>query len=287
MHAVLRSLHVYPVKSLRGITLDTATLTPLGLEHDRAWLLVDAKGRFMSQRQYPDMARIGTRITRDSLELATVGQAPLNVSLETPNGNRLHTRVWDDYCEVLDEGDDVSQWFAAALRMNPGPRLVRMAPGFKRSLKRPEREGEGTTTCFADTAPLLVTNLASLERLNEVLVARGLEPVPMDRFRANLVVEGLTAFSEHGVECLEGPDYRLGLRYPRERCVMTTMDQSTGTRDPTGQPFALLQEINPMPDNTQDPAFGELAVVESGAGQTLATGHLMRVRTRDSAVDSS
>lgn len=282
MRAVLRSLHVYPVKSLRGIELKAAALTPLGLEHDRAWLLVDARGRFMSQREYAGMARIATRLTGDGLELSADGQAPLHVAFAAPEGRRFNTRVWDDECLVLDEGDEAARWFAGALGVDFDPRLVRMAPGFKRALKRPERYGKDTTTHFADTAPLLVANLASLEALNSALEERGHEPVPMDRFRANLVVEGLEAFAEHEVQSLEGEDFRLGLRYPRERCVITTMDQSTGARDPSGQPFARLREINPMPDNPRGPAFGELAVVEYGAGAILRVGALLETRPKTS-----
>jgi uncharacterized protein YcbX len=281
MHAVLRSLHVYPVKSLRGIDLDSARLTPLGLEYDRAWLLVDARGHFMSQRQYAGMARIGTRLSEHGLELSIVGQSPLYVPFATPEGRRFSTRVWDDECLVLDEGDEAARWFAGALKLDAAPRLVRMAPEFKRGMKRPERYGEETTVHFADTAPLLIANLASLRALNVALEERGHAPVPMDRFRANLVVEGLEAFSEHAVQTLEGENYRLGLRYPRERCVMTTMDQSTGARDPSGQPFALLREINPMPENPKGPAFGELAVVEAGEGTFLRAGDRLAVGFRE------
>ena len=77
----------------------------------------------------------------------------------------------------------------------------------------------------------------------------------MNRFRANIVVEGLNAFEEHTITSLEGPGYRLGIRYPRERCVMTTMDQFTGVKHPRGEPFATLRRINPMPDNPKGPAF--------------------------------
>lgn len=282
MHVVLRSLHVYPVKSLRGIDLSVARLTRRGLEHDRAWLLVDAGGLFMSQRGCPAMARIGTSITDRELVLSAKGQAPLAVPLSVPDGRRLPARVWEDDCEVLDEGDEVSSWFASALGLEDAPRLVRMAPDFDRELKRPDRYGENTTTYFADTAPLLVANVASLDALNRVLLEKGHDGVPMDRFRANLVVEGLEAFEEHQVSTLEGNGVRLGLRYPRERCVMTTMDQATGERDAAGEPFATLKRINPMSDAPRSgvgrgPAFGELAVIEAGHGGRLKTGAILEV----------
>lgn len=272
MHAVLRSLHVYPVKSLRGISLDAVTLTGLGLEHDRAWLLVDGQGLFMSQRRYPAMATIATRLEADRLVLSAQDQSPLEIPFAAHGGRRFETRVWDDECHVLDEGDNAARWFASALKLDTPPRLVRMAPDFRRQLKRPERYGSDTSTQFADTAPLLVVNLASLHALNEALGARGETPVPMDRFRANLVMEGPGPFEEHRYASLNGKTCRIGLRYPRERCVITTMDQATGHRDTAGEPFQTLRDINPMPDNPRGPAFGELGVVETGSGSQLRCG---------------
>lgn len=274
MPIVIRSLHVYPVKSLRGIDLRQATLTLRGLAQDRAWLIVDKADRFLTQRRLPAMARIATALTDGGLRLEAKGQAPLDIPFAPPDGVRRSTAVWDDPCEVVDEGDAAARWLAQALGEEHGPRLVRMAPDYRRPQPRPDRYGAGTTVQFADTAPLLVTNLASLAVLNEALARDGHPPAPMDRFRANAVVDGLEAFEEHRLTALTGPGYRWGLRYPRERCVVITMDQATGERAPSGEPFATLKRLNPMPGKS-GPAFGELAVVEAGDGATVSVGDVL------------
>ncbi len=276
----VHSLHVYPVKSLRGIDLDSAELTATGLRHDRAWLAIDDQHRFLSQRRLPAMARVTTALDTDALELGAKGLPPCRVSFDRDPGPTLRTEVWGDVCEVTDEGDAVAAWLKRALGTAFMPRLVRMAPAYDRPQKRPERYGSGTHTFFADTAPFLVAGVGSLDRLNRSLREDGHHAVPMDRFRANVVVDGLAPFGEHGLESLHGPGYRLGLRYPRERCVMTTMDQATGEKDPAGEPFNTLRRINPMPDNPRGPAFGELAVLEAGAGLTIRVGDPLESRSR-------
>jgi uncharacterized protein YcbX len=279
MPVVIQSLHVYPVKSLRGITLDRASLTPLGLAHDRAWLVLDGDDRFLSQRRVPAMATVTTSLSDQGLRLEAAGLPSLDVPLTPPDGPRRSTTVWDDPCEVVDEGDEAARWLAAVLGKAFSPRLVRMAPGYRRPQPRPDRYGADTAVQFADTAPLLVTSTASLEALNDHLARGGHDPVPMDRFRANVVVTGLDAFEEHGIEALEGPSYRLGLRYPRERCVMVTMDQATGARDPSSEPFRTLRRLNPMPGKP-GPAFGQLAIVEAGDGATVVVGDQLTARSR-------
>lgn len=278
MTLTVRSLHCYPVKSFRGIDGDHFELTDLGIAHDRAWLAIDGRGRFLSQRHLPAMACITTHLDGDVLVLERQGEPPCPVTRAA--GETRITEVWGDRCEVEDAGDHVARWLANALGREDDVRLVRMAPGFRRGQKRPDRYGEDTTTQFADTAPYLVANQASLERLNEALVARDESPVPMDRFRANIVIEGIDAFEEHAIASLEGPGYRLGLRYPRERCVITTMDQRTGEKHPRGEPFETLRGLNPMPDNPRGPAFAELAVLESGDGTRIRIGDELRATRR-------
>ncbi len=280
MSVQIHSLHVYPVKSFRGIDLDSAELTATGLRHDRAWLVIDEQRRFLSQRRLPAMARVATSLHRDALELGCDGLPACRVPFQRGPGPTLRTEVWGDPCDVIDEGDGAAAWLKQALETTFTPRLVRMAPAYDRPQKRPERYGSGTHTFFADTAPFLVAAVSSLERLNQSLRDGGQDVVPMDRFRANVVISGLEAFAEHGLQALEGPGYRLGLRYPRERCVMTTMDQATGERDPAGEPFNTLRRINPMPDNPKGPAFGELAVLEQGAGVTIRAGDSLEIHSR-------
>ncbi len=277
MNACIERLHVYPVKSLRGYETECAELTPTGLRWDRQWLVIDGRGRFLSQRAVPAMARIRTSVTPSALVLERDGLPACEIALELQDGVGFTTEIWGDRCEVVDQGDAAAGWLARALGEGHAPRLVRMAPGYDRPQKRPDRYGQATTTFFADTAPFLVVSTGSLAALNRALADDGLTPVPMNRFRGNIVVEGLEAFAEQSAKTLTGPAYRLGLRYPRERCVVTTIDQQTGQKDPGDAPFATLRRINPMPDNPMGPAFGMLSVLESAPGVMTRVGDAVRL----------
>jgi uncharacterized protein YcbX len=147
-----------------------------------------------------------------------------------------------------------------------------MKPGFQRPQNRPELLGENTTTFFADAAPYLVANEASLDALNQSLVAGGHQAVPMNRFRPNIIIRGLEAFAEHRLSRLDGEGFRLGFCHPCERCVVTTIDQETAEKHPGRQPFKTLRDINPMPAKKPAPAFGHNAILSQGEQTTLNTG---------------
>lgn len=276
MKISVKSLHVYPVKSLRGINLQSATLLETGLQWDRHWLLVDAQERFLSQRRLPAMAGVTTLIGANGLVLRHDEQPDVHVPFDGVPGRAIVTEVWGDRCEVVDQGDEVAAWMSAVLGKNHAPRLVRMANGYQRPQAHPERYGVHNHTLFADSAPFLVANSASLVSLNQTLVADGLQPVTMDRFRPNIVIDGLDPFSEHQLASLKGPGYELEIRYPRERCVITTMDQQTGKADPSGEPFRTLRRINPMPGDAGGPAFAELAVLGKASNKRIRVGDALK-----------
>lgn len=270
--ARITGLFIHPVKSMRALAVDEARLTPTGLAGDRHWMVVGDDGRFVTQRECPGLATIDARLEEGRLVLAAAGQGEIGVPRGGEGGARVRTEVWGDACEALSEGREVGAWLTAALASRRPLRLVRMAPGYRRPQRHPDRFGADTTTVFADSAPLLIASEASLEALNRELRARGHDPVPMDRFRPNVVVAGLPPLAEHGLRVLAHERYRLGLRYPRERCVVTTLDQRTGQRDPAGEPFRTLRDFNPMPGSLRAPAFAQLAVIESGSGARIAVG---------------
>lgn len=271
------ALNIYPVKSLGGIALEDATLLPTGLAHDRQWMLVRGDGRFVTQRERPALARVNTRLADGGIELTVDGQAPLYLGHDAGGGKGLEVTVWKDTCAAVDLGDRAAAWITHAGGGDLPLRLVRMTPGFSRPQSAPERYGTDTTTLFADGAPFLVANEASLARLNDVLSDRGIDPVPMNRFRPNIVLRGLDAFAEHGVEALRGPGYEIQPRFPCQRCVITTIDQITGLRDPDRQPFRTLSDLNPMPGKPRAPAFAENAVLASGAGAIIRVGDRLEI----------
>ncbi len=268
----ITGLTVYPVKSMKGIKLESALLTPRGLEHDRRFMVVREDGVFVTQRDTPLMALVHTALEPGGLVLSRPGFGHVFVPFDGQGGNSIRTRVWKDECETTDQGEVVSNWLTEALESNERLRLVGMASNFIRPQGKPDKLGAETHTLFADAAPFLVASEDSLARLNRELIRRGHEPAPMNRFRPNIVISGLTAFSEHSTGNLLGENCTLRLCYPCQRCVVTTIDQLTASRNPDWEPYKTLCEINPMPGGKKAPAFGQNAVLETGAGAMINTG---------------
>jgi uncharacterized protein YcbX len=270
-------LTVYPVKSMKGVGLDNAVLTPLGLEHDRRFMVVRADGSFVTQRDTPLMALVQTAFEPGGLMLSREGYGQVYVPFDNHEGEHIRTRVWKDECETTDQGEIVSRWLTETLESNVDLHLVAMARDFVRPQGKPDQLGADTRTLFADAAPFLVANEESLARLNGELEVRGHESVPMNRFRPNIVLRGQQAFGEHD-ECeLAGDGYALRLCYPCERCIVTTIDQFTARKHPGWEPYRTLSEINPMPGRENAPAFGQNAALAGGEGHTVRVGDLLTV----------
>ncbi|WP_372611280.1 MOSC domain-containing protein [Halomonas sp.] len=271
----ISQLNIYPVKSLQGIALETARLTEAGLALDRNWMLVDDIGRFVTQRELPAMARIAVSLDAESLVLTHPDASPLRMPLVRDDSPCLTAYVWEDRCEVLDEGPAAARWLTGVLGAlrGSGLRLVRLAPEHRRRVE-PHflRQGERPHTAFADGYPFLVASEASLGELNRRLDAKGLGPVPMSRFRPNIVIDGETPFAEDGWEALVSADgtSRLGLRKPCQRCKITTVDQHFGEIREPGEPLRTLVEMNPRV--SRGGFFGQNAILLDGEGEALSVG---------------
>jgi uncharacterized protein YcbX len=268
----ITGIYVYPVKSMKGIALERAKVSGKGFEYDRRWMIVRSNGRFVTQRDLPQLSLVDTSLEKKGLVLSKQGHGSVCVPYELHDGDKINTKVWNDDCETIDQGEDISNWLTQALGSEEPLRLVRLRPGFRRALSKSALMSDETTTEFADGAPMLVTNEASLDRLNSVLESNSLQTVPMNRFRPNIVVKGLEPFAEHKLGTLSTESYQLKLCFPCQRCVVTTINQDTAEKDPKGQPFKTLQMINPMPGNHKAPAFGENAILTYGENEHIAVG---------------
>ena len=190
MSIKVKQLFIFPVKSLRGIPVTSAKLSRQGLRYDRYWMLVKANGQFVTQRQLPQMVLIYTQLTQESLVLQKSGMRDLVVPLDywqdglTP----FTAKIWKDYCRVVDEGDKASRWLTSALGSETPLRLVRLLKNSQRPQSKPDLLGENTHTHFADAAPYLICNQASLESLNQTLVDNQFDPVTMEHFRPNPII---------------------------------------------------------------------------------------------------
>ena len=219
----LSAISIYPVKSLGGIALPCARVTPRGLKHDRRFLLVDANGNFLTQRQLPHMAGLQTRLINQELEIDGAGQAMLQVPL-VPHGHEIEVNIWGDRVAAIAVGEICDAWLGEALGISC--RLVWM-PEKSRRLVDPNFAKQGEITSFSDGFPFLLTSETSLADLN----ARLDEPVPAERFRANLQVAGTHAWDEDNWKRLRIGNLEWENLKPCARCVVTTIDQQSGARD--------------------------------------------------------
>ena len=218
----LSAIYIYPVKSCRGIALTAAQLDDWGLQFDRNWMVVDAAGRFLSQRELPQMALIEPAINADSLHLSAPGMSPLAVPLAVYPGETLSVQIWRDQTQAIDQGERAAAWFSQIL--GQPVRLVRLGAGYSRPVK-PASTGISEVS-FADGYPLLLISEASLADLNERLP----EALPMNRFRPNLVVSGCDAYAEDRWQQIQINGITFSLVSACERCAITTTDQATGSR---------------------------------------------------------
>jgi len=279
-HVEITHLFVYPVKSMKGIALERSELTAYGLSHDRRFMVVRSNGRFVTQRELSKLALIETGLDGDGVLLARPGKGSITVPFNRADGQPISSKVWKDHCETTDQGEEISRWLTQALESETPLRLVTMNPQFRRSLHQSVHLGSETSTFFADAAPYLVTNQSSLDALNSELAAKGLDTVPMNRFRPNVVVNGLDQFAEHRVSRISADKYAFEFRYPCERCVVPTINQDTGEKHPQMQPYKTLAGVNHMPDNEKAAAFGENAILKTGERESVSVGDRLTVEIR-------
>jgi uncharacterized protein len=219
----IQDIYIYPVKSLGGFRVEQSRVTDRGLQYDRRWMLVDAQDRFLTQREYPAMALLKTSLKDDVITVMNTRYPDRRIQFPAaPAGaGQLRVRIWDDMVPALPWLPETNQWFSEQIGFDC--RLVYMPEESQRQVDRTYAP-EGNITAFSDGYPILLISQASLDDLNRRLP----QPVPMNRFRPNLVISGAGAFDEDRMDSFEinGLDFR-GVK-PCARCVMTTIDQETG-----------------------------------------------------------
>jgi uncharacterized protein YcbX len=269
--ARIESLHYYPLKSARAVELERALLTGAGFEDDRRWMLVTNSGRFITQRELPRLALLSPRLAPDALVLAAPQLPPIAIPLSRL-GERRRVTLWHDQCEAFDEGDEVAAWLCAFLGREC--RLVRFDPTHRRLSERAwtgEFEAENR---FSDGFPILALNIASLTDLNSRLAS----PLPLNRFRPNIVLAGLAPYEEDRIEELCGEGVRLKLVKPCTRCRITTTNQDTGEVE-GDEPLRTLRGYR-YDALLHGVCFGQNAIVIEGAGATLMRGQSLKIRWR-------
>jgi uncharacterized protein len=271
MHVV--SLFIYPVKSLRGIAVESAALDALGLVGDRRFLVVDENNRFLTQRVLPRMALVTTALNANGLTLSAKNAGELVVPLRASGDVALRpVTVWkSEGLQAEDCGDEPAAWLGNFLGVKC--RLVRIGDAFRRPIvKATARPGDVVT--FADAYPFMAVSEASLADLNDRLVARGEAALPMDRFRPNFVIAGCSAFAEDTWPRVRIGEVVLRAGGPCARCPITTTDQLTAERGK--EPLRTLATYRRAAADPTDVNFGQNFIHETKSG-TLRVGDTIEV----------
>lgn len=218
----ISELYIYPVKSLGGISLTTAQLTDRGFEYDRRWMLVDENNQFISQREAPTMALLKVQVTAAGLLIknTTIAGTELLVPFQPEISETEMVTVWSNRCRAQRVSDAADAWFTRQL--GRPCKLVYMPDATHRYVDGRYAHNKEITS-FSDGYPLLLISQASLDDLNSRLAA----PLPMDRFRPNIVFSGGTPFLEDLMATFTINDITFNSVKPCARCVMTTIDQQT------------------------------------------------------------
>jgi len=276
LQATISRLFVYPVKSCAGVELPEMLLTETGLEFDRAWMVVDAQGEFVTQRQLPRMALIKPQMKHTEVVLRAPGMLALHLAFDRVE-KPVRVRVWKDEVAAYDMGDIAAQWFSDFLSEPGKPqtlRLVRFDPEHRRLSSMKWTDGVEAQTQFADGYALLVASEGSLAELNDRLAAQGHGAVGIERFRPNIVLAGIESHDEDRVDALhittgEG-EAELRPVKPCTRCPIPDIDPATALSSPEVGNTLRTYRADARVDGGI--TFGMNCIVIQGVEHTLKVG---------------
>ena len=283
---LVSELFVYPIKSCAGVAVHEAVLTETGLDLDRAWMVVDSQGEFISQRDYPRLALVQPQIKPSDLVLRAPGMMALHLQIDTVE-KPVRVRVWDDEVAAYDMGDVAAQWFTDFLSMTeaglPGSgekfRLVRFDPEHQRHSDQAWTQGHESLNAFSDGFPVLVSSEATLADINTRLASAGRAAVTWARFRPNIVLSGLDAYGEDDIDVLgidtEPGPAQLKLVKPCPRCSIPNINPQTAIASP--EVNALLEGYRRNPKLNGAVALGVNALVLSGIDTVVRVGQTVRL----------
>jgi uncharacterized protein len=262
----ISEINIYPIKSLAGISVDSATIEDRGLAIDRRWMLVDAANNFITQREVPAMATVGLSVAEGSIRAAMNGDS-IELPFEPGGDKKGRVKIWSSSVKAAFYDDTVNGWFSARLGVECS--LVRMPDSSKR-LVNPfysVRKFQDTVS-FADGYPFMLLGQASVDELNSRLS----EPLPMNRFRPNFVVEGSEPFAEDTWKKIRIGETVFHVVKPCERCAITTVDQTKGEKAGP-EP---LKTLNTFRNRKGKLLFGQNLIAET-AGGTVKIGDAIDV----------
>ena len=262
----LSQIYIYPIKSLGGISLQTAFVQARGLQYDRRWMLVDENNQFLTQRTFAEMALLQVELEADGLRVRhkIKNLEPLLLPLAPLTSQPIQVSIWDDVCTAVEVSATANAWFSEAL--NRPCRLVFMPETSRRPVD-PAYAHRDEIVSFADAYPILVIGEASLQDLNKRLA----DPVPMDRFRPSLVFTGGQPYEEEtwNFSNIQNNNFQ-GVK-PCSRCVLTTIDQNTAEK--SQEPLRTLAEYRRVGHKV---LFGQ-NVLPLSPGSAVSVGDTIQV----------
>jgi uncharacterized protein YcbX len=268
-------INIYPIKSCRGFSVPQADVEARGLAGDRRYMLVDANGKFLTQREHPHMALIAVHATRDGYRVEAPGQPPLTIPRALATGTESQVRIWRDTVPATLAGEDINIWFSQYLGFACG--LVYMADDQHRPVSNEAAEFDDEVS-FADGAPILLISTGSLADLNGRLV----EPVTMERFRPNIVVEASAPFVEDSWRSIAIGSAELAVAWQCARCILPTIDPATGVKHPRQEPLETLRSYRRVGPKVM---FGQ-NVIPRNRG-TIRVGDTVRVLPAEHGRDTA
>ena len=275
VRAKIAQLFIYPIKSCGAIELKEAVLTDTGLDLDRAWMVVDEKGEFVTQRQLPRMALIQPLLTSFDMIVKAPGMSALKLAIDEVAAP-VTVKVWEDTVKAFDMGDEAAYWFSDFL--NQTVRLVRFDPEQTRLSSMKWTNGIEAKNGFDDGFAVLVTSVASLKVLNDKLTAAGDKAVTMQRFRPNVVLTGIDAYDEDRLDTLNITTQqgvaRLKHVKPCARCTIPDVDLQSGKQGTAVADMLQSYRANPLMDGAVTLGMNAIVLSENGEGlgATLRVG---------------
>lgn len=264
---IVSELYVYPIKSCQGIRLKQAEVRPKGFVWDRELMLVTAKGKFITQRQYPHLARVQVKIVGEAITLSVADES-ISALTFTPtfSGAQIEVEIWQDSIIAIDQGDEIAKWFHTLLQLddNKKCRLVRQSPQHIRRLNRKYGDRVDNSVSFADNYPFAIAATASLDELNQRIAEihqQKTQAISISRFRPNIVVQTTEPFIEDNWKLIQIGSVRFTVVKPFSRCIITTIDQTQGEKNQSKEPLNTLSTFRQFSE--QGVMFGENMVCQN------------------------
>jgi len=267
---ILSDIFIYPVKSLAGIKVSKWIVNEKGLLHDRKWMLIDSHRQFLSQRRLPKMALIKTEIKKDTLVLSTATSGSISLPLNPENGDDINTIIWKDQCLAKTTSPKADQWLSDFLEMDC--KLVYQPNNIIRPVD-PDYATDTDKVNFSDGFPFLIVSDASLTALNQEMEI----PLPMQRFRPNLVISNCESYAEDNWREIQINSINFRLPKACSRCSVPTID--TETAKTNKEPLTTLSRLrrwnnkvffgqNALHDNSGELSVGTpVEIIKTGLKQ--------------------